>query len=66
MLRPIATGWLMWSCASTMGHLFGVFVDFACGFVVWFNGHMFIPLRLGHLLTAIAYLLSGLVGIWPP
>ena len=29
-----------------MGHLFGAFVDFACGFVVWFNGHMFIRVEI--------------------
>ena len=60
MLRPIATGWLTWSCALTMGHLFGAFVDCACGFVVWFNGHVFIRVETG------AFLLSGLVGMWPP
>ena len=63
MLRPIATGWLMWSCALTMGHLLGTFVDCACACVVRF---LSFALRLGRLLTAIGYLLSGLVGMWPP
>ena len=41
MLRPIATGWLMWSYALTMGNLLTALVS-----VVWFNGHMFIRVEI--------------------